>query len=157
MTYATVTEVINTLPQIGQVSTLTSAAILTAIIRAESIIDASISRRYVVPVTPTPPLLTTLSCDLTIYRLMTRRLFSGEQMNKSDWPEKYKEAMEMLQAIADGSLQLVNSAGAVIVPTVGADIAWTNTQGYTPTFNEDGDLNSVIDPDKLVDIDASRT
>lgn len=157
MTYATVDEVKNTLPQIGTVSTLTSAAILTAIYRAESIIDAHISRRYTVPVTPTPPLLTTISCDLTIYRLMTRRLFSGEQMNRSDWPDRYKESMDLLIAIADGSLQLTNSAGAVIVPSVGADIAWTNTQGYTPTFNEDGDLNSVIDPGKLEDIDASRS
>jgi len=154
--YATVQEVIYTLPQIGQVSTLTSAAILTAIYRAESVIDAKLSRRYTVPVIPTPPILTTLSCDLTIYRLMTRRLFSGEQQNRSDWPEKYKESMELLEELADGNLQLVDSGGIVVQPTVGADIAWSSTQGYTPTFNEDGDLASIVDPDKLDYLDGTR-
>lgn len=156
MPYATVPEVLNTLPQIGSVSVITSAQIFTATVRADSIINAKLSKRFTVPLSPAPPILTTLCCDLSVYRLLVR-FFSGEQQNDSDWPDRYKEAMELLEEIANGGLQIVASDGAVIAPSVGADVAWSNTQGYTPTFNEDGDLSSVIDEDKLDDLDASRT
>lgn len=157
MTYATYIEVINTLPAIGSISNVTTAVVNTVIDRAESIINAKISRLYTVPVVPTPPLLTTISCDLTIYRLMTRRLFSGEQQNRSEWPDRYKEAMELLDQIADGSLQLVDSGGVLVSQAAGGDVAWSNTQGYQPTFAEDGDMASIIDEDKLDDLDGLRS
>lgn len=155
MSYATVTEVVYTLPQVNSVSTITSATIFTATVRADSIINAKLSRRYVVPITPAPPILTTICIDLTLYRLM-RRFFSGERQNSSEWPAKYKESMDLLDEIANGGLQLVDSGGGVIQPTAGSDIAWSSTQGYVPTFNEDGDLMSVIDENKLDDIEADR-
>lgn len=155
MPYATITEVVNTLPQVGSISTITSLQIFTATVRADSVINAMLSRRYTVPITPSPPLLTTICCDLTLYRLM-RRFFSGEQQNDSEWPDRYKEAMELLEKLADGEIQLVDSGGTIVVPSAGSDIAWSNTQGYTPTFGEDGDLMSIIDEDKLDDLEGRR-
>jgi len=146
MPYATITEVVNTLPQVGSISTITSLQIFTATVRADSV---------TVPITPSPPLLTTICCDLTLYRLM-RRFFSGEQQNDSEWPDRYKEAMELLEKLADGEIQLVDSGGTIVVPSAGSDIAWSNTQGYTPTFGEDGDLMSIIDEDKLDDLEGRR-
>jgi phage gp36-like protein len=139
-----------TLPEIGSVSTLTSGHLTNYANQAESIVNGQIVRRYTVPVSPAPPLLETISTDIAIYRTLIR-LYNQERMAASPWPDRYKESMETLQMIADGSILLVDSAGNVI--TGRSDIAevWSSTKDYTPTFNEGPWSNQIQDEDKVQD------
>lgn len=155
LNYTTVADVLLTLPSIGSVTTITSDAIYSFAEKAEALIDAKLAGAYSVPVSGTPKLLTMVATDLTLYRLLTRRVFSGEQANKSEWPDKYKEAVGVLDDLAKGQLQLVTASGTLIAKLNNA-VPWSNNSGFTSTFNEDDQEQSLVDWDKLDDIAVSR-
>lgn len=95
----------------------------------ESIINAFLSRRYVIPLT-TEPLLTDLASDIAIYRIL-----SDKAPRIPDFMEKrYTNAMSLLTMIRDGQMDLnlssqsVNSGG-------GDQYAWSNVlDGNGPVF-----------------------
>jgi phage gp36-like protein len=92
-----------------------------------------------------------LSTDIALYRLLTRRMFTQEQINKSDWPDRYKESLDTLDKLVEGELQLLTTSGDLIAPAQASAQAWSNTQTYEPTFNElpmemqDVDANEMAD------------
>ena len=102
-----------------------------------------------------PPLLTMIATDLALYRTLSLRLFTQEQINKSPWVDKFKEAMELLDEIAAGEIPLEVDGEIVDANAANLKIA-SNTQGYVPTFAEDDAMQQQVDPDKLDDIDADR-
>jgi phage gp36-like protein len=154
LVYTSVQKILTTLPALGSVTTITSATLAAFAQDAETLVNAKIAGAYTVPVVGAP-LLALLSTDIAIYRLMTRRLFSGQEQNKSEWPDRYKEALELLEQIGDGTLPLVTDSGATVVNDESA-LPWSNTKSFVPTFMEDGVENSRIDPNKLDYIDGLR-
>ncbi len=131
---------------------LTSAEIVRHAEGAEAEINAAIARRYTLPLSPVPPLIETIADDIAIYRIFTRRVFSAEKINDSPWPDRYKEARDLLKQIADGELTLANSDGTVIAERTDLAEVWSSTQGYNSTFHEGADVDHVVDPDKVDDI-----
>ncbi len=143
-------------PSVGSVTSITSADIALFIRNAESIVNAKISKSYAVPISPAPPLLETISTDISLYRLLALRMFTQAQMNESVWPDKFKESMETLDDIAAGKTALVNRAGTLVDAAVGETAFRSSTLDYDQTMTEDNPVLSVIDPEKLTDVRGAR-
>ncbi len=151
--YTTVERVTDALPKMVQsLSNVTSSVIASHIEAADSIINGKLASMYTVPISGSN-LLQTIATDLACYRLL-RRQFTQERKNKSEWPDSFKNAGEDLDEVASGKMTLTNSAGEVISPR--QDIAWSNTDGYLPTFAEDAFENATIDAQKLEDLSNDR-
>lgn len=134
---------------LGSVTNLTSAQIVDGFIRpAESIINATISNIYSVPIIPAPDLLVTIATDLTLYRILTQRTFTQQKLKDSVWPARFKETMDLLKQISEGGLSLVTSSGDVL-PQGSVDVARSTTEGYVQTFWEGPAVDQVQDADKI--------
>lgn len=154
---ATFTSLLTIVPGLPQTTTSTPAytatgAIITAhITRAESLINAKIAKRYSVPISPAPPLLTALTEDITAYYTY-RSVYSQDNHNRLEYFEELKkDAFATLEMIREGDVDLVNSAGSVIAErTDEADsICDSNTKNYTPAFGVDDPLDWKFDDDLL--------
>lgn len=153
-TYTNETRIYNAVPMIGSVDDLTSAQLVSGFINpTEGEINARLSRRYTVPITGSTPVLEGIADDLTLYRVLSRRIFTQDQLKDSVWPNRFKEALDLLKEIASGQIEIVNSAGAVIAQRTDVAQAATNNIGYLPTFHEGGSwLDQIKDPDKVDDL-----
>jgi len=78
--------------------------VLSAIERADSIIDGFVSSRYSVPLDSPTQTVKELSVDLAIYTLFTRRMIPLKQRH-----ERYMAAMQFLQDVATGNADLGSS------------------------------------------------
>lgn len=157
--YTSVARVYDLEPMIGSLSDLTSAQILGAFIEpAEGEIHGRIVRRYEVPVSGVVPILQGIADDLTVYRVLSRRVFTADQLKNSVWPDRFKESLDLLKDVADGKVLLVNSAGTIISTRSSVAEAQSNTDGYLPTFHDGGDwLEQVKDGDKAEDEADARS
>ena len=161
MAYCTFTEVIGTggiLTGIGT-NTVGSTAVGLHITRADNIINGNLSI-FGAPFGPAniPPIVKTVSIDISGHFVM-RTLFTQESQNKSEWTGTlYSNAMKILGELVNGKMLLLDSTGAVIEMTeieAESDIK-SNTEGYSPTFAEDIEVNQTLDSDKLDDIASER-
>jgi len=155
-TYTTQSKVLLTLPSVGSVSTVGSADIAHYMDRVDNVINAKLSKRYTIPVSGAP-ILETIATDLTVYELLAKRIFVRNTSKDSPWLKEYKIAMDLLNEISEGKIELFDSSGATIsAKSTGAGSVWSNNSGYTPTFQEDQFENQTIDSDKLDDIEDDR-
>jgi phage gp36-like protein len=153
--YSTVSLAYITLPDLGSVTTLTSAHITDALGQAQAYIDAKIVKAYALPLAVEVPLLQTLCTDLGIYRLLTRRLYTSERLQQSPWPDRYKEALAILDEIAAGEIPLVDSSGQLVEGRTDVAEVYSTNKNYVPTFSELPTGDHYIDSNKLED-EASR-
>ena len=149
--YTTVNKLLTTLPMVGSVTSISSADLAAFIDDADATINAKLAKQYTVPVSGAP-LLDSLAADIALARLLTRRVFTQEQANKSTWPDEYKKALDTLDDIASGKLALVTGSGTIIAATSNEGEVWSNTMDYVPTMNEDDPGTNYIDGDKLTGI-----
>jgi phage gp36-like protein len=145
-----------TLPDLGSVTTLSSAHIATFAGEAESEINANIARYYALPLTVDVPLLTTLATDIAIYKILTRRLFTAERLAASPWPDRYRESIAMLLRVAAGELPLVDASGAMLPGRTDVAEVFSTTKNYKPTFWEGPNQYQWIDQQKVEDEAAAR-
>lgn len=126
MAYATADDVIrrynpiNTMIGTGsmQVSTVDIASVYIS--DSEAIINAYLSRRYVLPLNA-EPLLTDLTADIAVCRILRERA-----PRFPDFMEKrYTDAMSLLVQIRDGGMDLLSSSG-VTISSGGDQFAWSN-------------------------------
>jgi phage gp36-like protein len=153
--YTSVGDVLSLQPQIGSVTTITSAVVARFIGHADAIINAKLARLYSVPVAGDVPVLGVISADATVYRLLSLRMLNAEQNSKKpEWVNRYKESMDLLEAISKGDLPLVTSSGVEIaVGASGYGEATSNTISYDQTFNEGSMFESWVDDLKLYDLE----
>lgn len=109
------------------------------------------------PFTSTPPLVQTISEDLTAY-FTYRSFYTQDNMNKSDYfAELREEAMKLLEQIKDGDMDLVDSTGAVIGEKTGtASIIDSTTRSYHSTFDIDPIDEATFDSDRLEAVRDAR-
>lgn len=129
---------------------------------AEAEINKYLSKRYDLSsstfqtYTSAPPILKKLTKNLVkgyFYRDNSR----GGKESLARANEYIKEVKENLQMIMDYKIDLLNTAGAIIVDK--DTTSWriqSSTVDYTETFAEDNPFNWAVDLDKLDDIDDSR-
>jgi len=167
MPYSTNTTIVTLLPGLPQSSgaqgwTQNQARIDSHISRADNLINAKIGNRYDVSEFDTsgsvPPLCKTLSEDIASW-FTYRSEFSGDNQNDNEWTDKFKMAIEMLDQIRDGEMDLLNTAGSLIEEraTNVFDLIDSNTKNYTPFFDEDGPTEWKVDDDKLDSIEDDRS
>ncbi len=156
VSYTTVSRMLLTLPEIQSRTNIRSAEFADFASRGESIINAKIARRYSLPFTVEIPILETLSTDIAIYLVLTRRVFTGEKKNDSTWPDRYKEALDMCDSIAAGTLALLDSSGGIISQSGNAGEAYSSSMNFEPTMTEDDPIRQIVDPDKIDEIQSDR-
>ena len=149
--YTDVARVFDTLPDLKQDTELSSAHVVIFIEDAEAVMNAKLRANYEVPITGEVPLLTAIATDCSIYRILSRRIFTQERLDESTWPDRYKECEQLLDDLADGSITLVDSAGAIISSSTTAARIQSNTAAFHPTFWEGGDFEQNQDSDKITD------
>jgi phage gp36-like protein len=76
--------------------------IAEAIGKADAEIDVYVGMVAEVPVVPTPDVLASLSVDMAIYHLFSRRSFMVDIRR-----QKYEDAIALLRLIAGGKVQLI--------------------------------------------------
>ena len=153
-TYVTVERVYNALPQLRESTKVSSEHIAQYIDDAEAEVNAKLANLYAIPIEGAPMIIA-IATDLTMWRIMGLRIFQGETLKDSPWPDRFKEARDQLDAIAKGTVTLVNTAGQVI-PGNGQGDVWSSSERYNPTTNEDNPLLWQQDRDKLEDIEDAR-
>lgn len=133
MAYSTVAQVLTAFPPaltavgVGSFDVATVDISSYYIYTADGVIDSYISRRYSTPVSPVPPVLTRLSCDLVIYDL-----FRDRNLKVPDFmQDRYDAAIDMLKDIRDGKMDL---PGGTFVVT-GDNFAFSTGAGYHPVFS----------------------
>lgn len=149
VSYTTVSLMQMTLAEVGSISTMTDSVLLLHAGAAENYINAKISKRYSLPFTQSVPLLETLATDLAIYRVITGRIVVNKE---HPWFSRYKDALGVLDEIAEGSLPLITNSGEELAGRSDSSMqVWSNTKGYTPTHWEGDWSLHKQDPDKLED------
>ena len=132
------------------------------ITRADNFINSKIVNRYDISGFDTtgsvPPLLKTLSEDIATFFTM-RNNYSNDNQNYNEWVEKYKDAIDMLDEIREGNMDLVNTTGSQIA--IRTDEALqeveSSTEDYQSFFDEDGPLDWKVDATKIDNIDSDRS
>jgi len=120
---------------------------------ADAIIDGYLAGAgYTLPFDTTPDLCRTIATSLAAWGC-GRDVYArtGKEI-----PERiesdYEKAMQWLDMIADGKMKVVESDGTA-GPT---RQILSSTEDYQPTFDMDPVEDSVVDPDRLDDIDGNR-
>jgi phage gp36-like protein len=90
-----------------------SSVIASAIANADKEIDMAVSGRYVVPVSPVPVTLATLSSRIAVYYLMMRR----DRPMDEKWSESYKQAIGTLSQIRTGEIFMDAPTASAAKPT----------------------------------------
>lgn len=167
MSYSTNTTIAQLLPVLPQSAgasgyTRTQSLVESHITRADSLINSKVANRYDVSSYDTagsvPPLLRTLSEDIAAY-YSYRSLYSADGQNDNEWTDKFKDAIEILNEIRQGDMDLVDTAGAMLPIRASStvdDIA-SNTEDYTPTFGEDSSLDWAVDSTKINNLSDDRS
>lgn len=145
MAYATIVDVFARYAPIGTMvsssdSDVTSVEVSSIfILDAESLVNAHLAKRYVIPVT-TEPIVTMITADLAISAMMQEKL--GELPGFIQ--PRYDRSLDMLAKLAAGDLILTGS-GTTLVES-GDQFAWSSTGSFHSIFSP------VLDPlDQAVD------
>ena len=122
---------------------------------ADAIINSKLSRRYTVPFSPVPPLITTISRNIAAFFVM-RTIFT-EGQNKSDWTlQLYNDGMDILQGLADKKQDLQYADGSTVPEKDAATKVYSKVKNYAPIFELDDPLNHAVSQTRLDDIAEMR-
>ena len=157
--YTSVTRINSAFPAISSVSNINSAIISQYATDVEAEIDSAISKRYVLPLTVTPPILIAIATRETIYRIAVQRAlvqFPPAQQGKAPMQVQHEDDQKLLEKLANGTMQLVGTDGKVVAADLTQSDIYSTTMGYVPTFHEGAWGDTVQDPNKLDDIAADR-
>ena len=163
MAYSTYTAILTILPSLPQTASSNGYSACAAVIskhlnRAGGIIDAKLSKRYTVPVTDSCPIIDAISEDITAY-YVCRTYYTQDNHNKLESLAELRDlALEQLEAIRKGEMDLVDSSGNVIAErSTGAhSLVDSNTKDYQPFFDVDKDTDWHFDSDLLDSIAEKR-
>ena len=153
VSYTTVSLMVMTLPDLGSITTLTSAHLYGYAEQAESLINAKIARLYSLPLTAPAKIdpIWKIATTVGIYYTLVQRLFTQERLNSSPWPDRYKEDMALLDQIATGEIPLVDGSGTIVGGRTDVAEVWSTTKDYEPTFHEGPWSLQIQDEDKIED------
>jgi phage gp36-like protein len=159
LVYTTVTRINSAFPAINSVSNINSAIICQYAEDVEAEIDAIISKRYVLPLTVTCPILVAIATRETIYRIAVQRAlvqFPPAQEGRAPLAVQHADDQKLLDKIANGMIQLVGADGTVVAADTTQLEVYSTTKTYVPTFHEGAWTDMIQDQDKLDDILSDR-
>lgn len=141
--------------------TVTTSLCTKLITHSENEINKYLSKRYDIgsfnnTSTSVPPIVTSI-CETLTEGYMHQRMSRGGKESMQRGKELIKQALDNLELISNYKLDLVDSSGDRINDiSTGAFLIKSTTENYSNTFNEDDQLDWVIDSDKLLDIESER-
>lgn len=156
ITITSVGAVLTAQPLIASASAVTSAQIALHLAQAEAYVWGYTAKRYVTPITPTPPMLESICLDLAVYGVLVKQAILANSLEESPWPDRYKEAMDMLKEIGSGAMPLTSSSGELISQNGGNYTSGFSSPKYDPTFTELPSEYAYPDPDKIDALLANR-
>lgn len=106
-----------------------------ALADACAMIDGYLASRYDLPLALVPPMLEPLCCDITRYRLTS----SSTDTNTTDQIERrYKDALNWLQQVARGTLDLGVDVSGAAPPAAGGSTGINFVPGRARIFDAGG-------------------
>lgn len=155
ITITSVGAVLNAQPLIQSASAINSAQIALHLGQAEALVWGYTAKKYATPITPTPPILESICIDLAVYGVLVKQAIMANSLEQSPWPDRYKEALDMLKEIGAGTVPLLNASGALITGGGNYSTAFSSPS-YKPTFTELPPEFAQTDPDKINDLLSDR-
>lgn len=158
MGYCNISDLKKFYPKIDDLG-MNNAEINFFIAKADTHINARLARVYAVPFTEvpsTPPVIRSLSQDLTISFLYNRRHITQSKRNRSDnFPKMEEQAEILIDRLIDENdgLSIVTSAGLIIERRTDQSQILMTVSDYKPTFDLRNIVEQRIDPDRLDDTD----
>jgi phage gp36-like protein len=147
--------VLNAQPLIASASAVTSSQIALHLGQAEAMVWGYTAKRYSTPISPVPPLLESICIDLAVYGVLVKQAILANSLEDSPWPDRYKEALDLLKDVASGEIPLTTTSGALITQQ-GNYVSGFSTPKYQPTFTELPFEFAYLDPDKAEALLAAR-
>lgn len=145
-----------------QFDSATTALATKTIQWAESEVNKHIAKRYNISGSPfdtsttIPPVIVSLTEQLATGYVWRANSRGSKESNKRA-KDMIDGVLENLQALAKYELSILDSAGSLVTEKTNTSFqVLSNTDTYTPTFDEDNPLNWAIDKDKLTDISNGR-
>lgn len=112
--------------------TIIAANVNKAISDAGEMIDGYLRARYALPLSPVPGLISTLACDIAVYRLYARKVKLTPPEGVS---ERYKNALKQLEQIQKGGMTL--GVADTVTPESDMDGISVNTSADDRIFTRD--------------------
>lgn len=159
--YTTVDDVLRVATAVGSISNVNSVIVYGFIGEAEAMLNARLANLYTLPISGANPgsgsypLLQVLATDLTIYRMMSRRIMAMDRANKSAWIDRFSEANSVTWEVQIGRLPIVDSSGSVLARNATMQV-WSNTSAYLPTFDVGDQFWQDLDKTRLYDIESAK-
>lgn len=146
-TYASITKIMS---RIDSASNINSEDLAFLQGKAEAYVLGKIGRVYPVPfVGVNIPLVQHLCEDMSIYYI-GRRFFVDQARSVSEWVTDFKENVdETLTEIMSGNLPLKTDSGDTVA--LPANMLYSDTKNYAPTFDHRDETEQRIDSDRLED------
>lgn len=159
--YATTTSISELAPMFLRGNTTTSdtagAALFSRHIdRAEDAINGHLAARYATPfsVGSVPPLVKTWTEDIATYYAL-RATYTQDGGIQQGYVDAFKRAEDQLLAAAKGDITLVLSDGS-LAPTRSSTKLLSSTEGFTPIFGRDDEINWKRDDDEVSQTESDR-
>lgn len=131
-------------------------AVLTRHInRAEGVVNSYVGARYSLPFTTVPPIIITITEDLTSYYAIRGTHFQDSGDQKNSYVDEFKTSMKMLEEIRDGKVKLALTNGSLVSVATG-DRFQSSSENYTPVFGMDDPEDWKRDPDEVEDTSSAR-
>ena len=151
----TATSILPLVPTLPQTSTsagysATVSRISSNIVRAESLVNSKVASRYDVSgfsAGSAPPILKSITEDITSFYTL-RSVYTGDNQNVSEWVENFAEAEKLLDEIRDGKRDVLDASGNILGSSSTTLLVESNTEDYTPTFDEQNPVNWSVDENK---------
>lgn len=154
--YGSVGGVFLQFPAIGSVSAITSNVVETYLMDAEAWMEGQLAGNYsnYFPISVnTAPVLRVIA-QTRCMAVLLRRFYTQEKENASEWVKSwFEDAKDMIEPFLTGSSQLLPGT----IAAIGSDgLILTNVSGYVPTFDVGPMEETVVDPNRLTDIQNAR-
>lgn len=115
MAYSSITDIIKAIPESNLIQltddansgTVDNSIVDAAIAEADATINGFLQERYPVPLLPVPELIKSISVDLAVFKLYTRRF---EMETPEGIRDRYKNAIKLLEMIQNGKV-VIGSGG----------------------------------------------
>lgn len=143
-------------PLVQSASAINSAQLALHLAQAEALVWGHTAKRYSTPITPVPPLLESICVDLAVYGVLVKQAIMANSLEQSPWPDRYKEALDLLKEIGEGTVPLLSSSLEVITQGGANFVYGFPSPKYQPVFTPLGPEFARNDPDQIEDLLASR-
>lgn len=160
VSYTSVSRILSVAPPaLNSATTITSAVLAQYAGDVESEINSRLAKRYLLPLAMPCPILTAIATREAIFRTLVQRAliqFPPAQQGQHPLQLQHKDDQTLLDRLAQGDVQLVDSSGAIVSANLMELELYSTTEGYLPTFHEGAWNDQVQDKTKLDDILADR-